>query len=384
MTELRVPRVNPNDVSYTLLEWLCGQGAPMRQGDPVVVVETSKAVQELTCPADGYLCQLVEIGAECAVGQIIGRVFASAEECAQYAVPGPPAAPVAPAPIVITGPARELMREFDVGEEVVAALGRRIIRREDVRPLIDAPVPAAADAPGLPVALAATARTERLSRAQRAVGAVVTRSHREVPAAFVAVKVGVDGALACARSLGRRERCLVGLPELLLKAVAAQVQTFPRCFAALLDDGRLAMPEAAAVGVTIDVGRGLQVPVVRDAGALSWRDVASAMMGFRMTALRATFRADDLVGANIVIALHHDLDVTFAIPIVFPGQVCAVSLGAVQPELELGPDGGVSSRRVVQIGVAYDHRVINGRDAVIFLAAVKDLLEAPDALVSLG
>ncbi|MGI5241708.1 2-oxo acid dehydrogenase subunit E2 [Dactylosporangium sp. CA-139066] len=303
-------------------------------------------------------------GAECGVGAVVGRIGPDRD---------PPAAPstaaAATAGVVITEPARALMAEHGITEEQVRALGRRIVRADAVAELAGAAGTAGGTDDGV-----------ALSKAQRAVAEAVAASHRDVPAAFAAMKVRVDAALALGRELTRRERCLVGLPELLVKAVATLEPRFRHCFAALVGADRLRLAEAAHVGVTIDVGTGLRVPVVRDAAARPWRELAGELMRFRLSAMRGEADGRDLRGANIVVALHTDDAVTFAVPIVFPGQVCAVSLPATQRELDLADDGTVTARTVVQLGLAYDHRVINGREAVLFLAALRELLESPAAL----
>ncbi|MBT8225939.1 MAG: PE-PGRS family protein [Dactylosporangium sp.] len=223
-----------------------------------------------------------------------------------------------------------------------------------------------------------------LHRSQRAVAAVVAESHRTIPSAFAAVRVQIDSAIGLGRELTRREHCLIGLPELLVKAVASLRPQFVLCFATLVGDDGLELAESARIGVTVEVGSGMSVPVLPDAEASSWRQVATTLMEFRLAAMRGGLLTRELVGANIVLAVHSDPDVTVVVPMVFPGQVCAVSLGGPQNELAFTEDGTVTSRSVVQLGIAYDHRVINAREALSFLQAIKALLESPEALAPLG
>ncbi|HTJ36030.1 MAG TPA: 2-oxo acid dehydrogenase subunit E2 [Dactylosporangium sp.] len=366
MNDIVIPRLNTNDATYILVEWLVAERAEVRAGDPVVVVETSKATEELEASVDGFVYHLVGPGTECGVGAVVGQIRPQA---AAVPVPAPVAVAsgAAATDLVITEPARALMAEHGISEERVRALGRRVVRTDAVAELVGS-----------------ATGTVALGKAQRAVADVVTASHRSVPDAFVAMKVRVDGALALGRELTRRERCLVGLPELLVKAVASLEPRFRHCYAALVGEDRLRLADAAHVGITIDVGTGLRVPVVRDAAARPWRDLATAVMRYRLGAMKGEADARDLRGANIVVALHTDDAVTFAVPIVFPGQVCAVSLGAIQRELDLADDGTVTARTVVQLGLAFDHRVINGREAVQFLTAIRELLESPPGLEQLG
>ncbi|MCG5435281.1 2-oxo acid dehydrogenase subunit E2, partial [Micromonospora foliorum] len=219
-----------------------------------------------------------------------------------------------------------------------------------------------------------------LSRAQRAVAAVVTESHREVPAALAVIKVRVDAALTMARQLTRTTRTLVGLPELLVKAIGELREEHPLLFAAPGDGSSVRLAESAHVGVTIDVGTGLFIPVVRDVEELTCAEIAETLMDFRSRAGGTGFRAGELAGGTIVVSLHTDPDVVLAGPIVFPGQTCVVAIGGTQDELALDAAGQVVTRRFVNISAVYDHRVVNGREAVAFLQAVKAALESPAQL----
>src|SRR6185369_11124304 len=102
-------------------------------------------------------------------------------------------------------------------------------------------------------------------------------------------------------------------------------------------------------------------PVVRDAGTATIAEIARALTRHRVTAAGGTFRQSDLDGANITLTLHLDAHISLAVPVVFPGQTCAVAVTAPRPELYLDDNGRPATRTVSQVGLAYDHRVINGR-----------------------
>ncbi|MET9068961.1 2-oxo acid dehydrogenase subunit E2 [Streptosporangium sandarakinum] len=436
MIEVRVPKLNNNDTAYLLVEWTAEDGQAVRGGDPLVVLETSKAAEELTAEADGTLLRLLAEGAECAPGQVIARLLGEGEEPGGPAGAGssgralPPADPAGaghpeavgtggvrpggsggsaadgadgsrdPEGVVITEPARRFMTEHGIPAERVLALGRKLVRRADLEPLV-APgiVPASTvsipgpegtgqngagqdgggqDAAGQAGAGPDDAGLIGLSRNQRRVAEVVERSHREIPAAFTAVRIDVTEALAYARRETRRVRALVGLPELLVGATGRLLDRFPLFFAAPVD-GRRARPASSAhVGVTVDVGGGMFVPVVRDAGRRPLGEIARDLTRFRETALNGVFRERDLSGGNITVTLHTDTAVVAATPIVFPGQICALSLTAPRPEVVAERGGGFAVRKVITLGLAYDHRFVNGRGSAEFLGALRTALEAPE------
>ncbi|AEW98441.1 2-oxo acid dehydrogenase subunit E2 [Streptantibioticus cattleyicolor] len=366
MADIRVPKLNNNDTGYQLVAWLVDEDEPVKPDQPVAEVETSKAVEELVSGAEGVLRRLLAVGDACAPGEVIARVVepgAPREE--------PPARPNAvteaaaedPGPVV-TAPARELMDQLGIDPARLRELDVKIVKRADVERL--APEQDSADTRQLPVPQQAVART-------------VSRSHAEIPAAYTVIAVDAGPAKAeVARqttALGR----LLGLPELLIAAVARLHAAHPLCFARLTGEHTVRIEERPHIGVTIDVGKGLNVPVVKDADQLSFAELVEVTTAFRRTAVRGRFRESELSGATIGVTLHNAPDIVHAIPMIFPGQTCALALSGVRPEVV--PDGdGFRARDTVNLGLAYDHRVVNGKDAVDFLQDLKAALEHPEEL----
>ena len=393
MTAIRVPKLNNNDESYTLVEWLVSDESPVTVDQVIATLETAKATEDLVCAVAGTLRHAVPAGAECTPGQVIARV----------ATPGTPREAPAPAarpepdpdgvPLpVITEPARALIEEYAVDPERIRALGLKLVRRTDVERLLT-PTGGSPMAPIGPVVAAAAGPADggradggpadaanllTLSANQRAVARTVIRSHQSIPAAYTAVRVETDAAEAEARRLGMRLRRPVGLPELLVTAVAPLYEVFPFCFATPLDEHSARPPDNAHVGLTIDAGRGLFVPVIRNAAQLSVEEVIEAVGRFRLAGIRGAFRDHDLSGGNITISLNHEPEVVLAVPIIFPGQTCTLTLTGSRAELALAEDGTVVTRTVSNLGLAYDHRFVNGRDATLFLRQIKENLETRD------
>jgi 2-oxoglutarate dehydrogenase E2 component (dihydrolipoamide succinyltransferase) len=378
VSEVLVPKLNNNDSEYTLVEWLVDEGAEVRPGDPVAAVETSKAVEELACETGGLLHRLVSEGSACAPGQAIGTIVASAEALSAMAATTP--ADPSPSPArsggpIITEPAQALIDEHGIEPALVHGLGIPVVRSGDIEALLGTAQEGPAQEDRAQEDLAQEDPAQALPRAQRAVATAVQRSWQTIPAAFTAVKMRVDPALAQAKLLSRELRAMVGLPELLVQAIAGMRQEFPLFFAELTGGYRVRSSDSAHVGVTMDVGEGLYVPVVHDADRRTLKEIADTLMRFRMTALRGGFTEADLSGGNIVLALNNDAGAVLAVPIIYPGQACAVSLCAPQPELVLADDGSVVRRTVVTVGLAYDHRLVNGRDAMLFLQGLRHALE---------
>ncbi|MDW5327089.1 2-oxo acid dehydrogenase subunit E2 [Plantactinospora sp. KLBMP9567] len=356
MGDIRLPRLNATDEEYTLLEWLVGDGASVGAGTAVALVETSKAAHELVAEEAGTLWQRIHAPSTCRPGEVVATV-------ARDDRPVQAQRNADPDPITITRPARQLMVEYGVAEETVRSIGKVVISRSDIEQLV--------------AGQAGSAAVERVpvSAAQRRVARTVSASHREIPAAYSVVKVVADRLKQRLRDEAATVGFL-GVPELVVKAIAARRKQFRLFFAHAVDDQTVTVRPGAHVGVTIDVGKGLYLPVVADADTRPLRDISADLLRFRLAAMRGDFTEADLTGSNIAFAIHTDADIVHAQPLIFPEHMCALSLASMQRELILLDDGSVTSSEYFHLGLAYDHRFVNGRSAVAFLHAVKADLES--------
>lgn len=311
-----VPKLNNNDDSYVLLEWLVPAGATVEIGQPIAAVETSKAVEELAATHAGVLRQDLAAGADCAPGSAIGHILSAGAF--------PTAAPPVAEPSVVTQPAL----------------------------------------PGRP-----------LPPSQRRIADVVATSHREIPVAFTAVRVDVTAALAYADRAADETGAGVSLTEVVIAAVAKLHERFPALYAQLTGDGRVIDAAQPSVGLTVDVGTGLLLPVIRDAAKLDLGDLADTVVALRMKALRNRLREDDMAGMNFLVALNNTPGVIYAQPIIPPGVSCALSVPDVHREVVLDAGGEVRERMMADLGLAYDHRLVNGAQAGAYLAALSAALQ---------
>ena len=370
MADIRVPKLNNNDQAYTLVEWLAPDNEPVNPGDPVATLETSKAAEDLICEESGVLWHVVQAGSECQPGEVICQVVPPGTErgSAERAASAKPAADddADDAP-VITQPAQVLIDQLSIGADQLRELDTKVVRAADIERL------AAADG--------YRDRTYKLPVVQRAVARTVQRSHQSIPAAYTVVKVDIGAAQDAARQLGIRLHKMVGLPELLIAAVAPLYQQYPLFFATPVGDDTLLLADDSHVGITIDADNGLFVPVIKNASTRTVEEIAEIAGTFRLSASRGRFREEDLNGGNISIALHRDPDIVLAIPLIFPGQTCCLALAGAQQVLIRDDEGNVTARTIANIGLAYDHRFTNGAQALRFLQSVKEALESPDRLI---
>jgi 2-oxoglutarate dehydrogenase E2 component (dihydrolipoamide succinyltransferase) len=348
-------------VTYTLVEWYGADGDAVAEGAVVALVETSKSSEDLLAPAGGILHRAVDAKSERAHGDIVGYLFESNTDRLAFLAGHPRSGPDAAAAqeLIVTEPARFLIERAGLDLDRLRGLGKTVIKRSDVEALLEA-LPATAGGTRYP-----------LSRQQRGVADVVTRSHLSIPAAFTAIRVDASRVATIRREL----HGAVGVVEVLIKAVAELRDRHPLFFGTYQDDASVLVPDGAHVAVTVDAGNGLFLPVVRNAAALSLAQVGDLLTEFQGKARHSSFRAKDFAGANIGLSLTNYTDVLFTQPIISPGTSCMLALSGTHREAEAGPGGTVVVRSWFTLGIAYDHRVVNGRDAVVFLREIKRTLE---------
>lgn len=300
---LVVPKLNNNDDHYLLMGWVVEDGAHVEADEPVLEVETSKAVQEILSPASGWLRSSAAAGSTCRPGEVVALVSCERWETVEPPAPAPRAQPSE--------------------------------------------------------SLGGTA----LSRDQVAVAEVVSTSHREIPAAYALARVpagpihraGLDVTAVTLRGIGR----LLADHPLVFGRLAASGTSYVRA-------------EAAHVAVTVDVGTGLTMPVLRDVGSRPVDDLLDELMDLRMKALRGRLSEDDLRGASIALSLAAP-GIAFVQPIVPPGVAAIVSLAG---DVEATDDPAAE----LSLGLAHDHRLVNGAEAMAFLTDLAALLRDPTGL----
>jgi 2-oxoglutarate dehydrogenase E2 component (dihydrolipoamide succinyltransferase) len=372
VTEIRMPRLNTNDDGYILVEWLAADGDLVDADQAVAAVETSKASQDLLSDEAGVLHVIASPGHNYPPGALLASITPPGSPAAHVSAPPAHESPIrpddSPDPI-ITAPAARLLQELGIDREQVATLGRRVVREADVEKLRVASQP---DSGGDIV----------LGAVQQAVARAVMQSHAAIPAAYAVIKVNVGAALEAGRRIGRQMQIPIGVAELLIASLGRAFDAHRPLFATPANATSLHHAHTANVGITFDLGRGLFVPVIREVDRIELSEIVKCFAALRETALSGTFRERDLQGGNILVTLHSEPDLVLAIPIVFPGQLCALALTAPHRELVEDSDGTISRRTIVHVGISYDHRFVNGRDATLFLRAMKQTLENPDTLSS--
>jgi 2-oxoglutarate dehydrogenase E2 component (dihydrolipoamide succinyltransferase) len=366
MQPIEIPRTNSNDDTCILLEWRCENGQEVYAEDILACLETSKATEDLVSPGAGILYQLAQAGEEYSPGSCIGYLFANEAERHTFLAGERVQVNAHPSSFILTQDAQELVTRYGITEAQLSSLGKRLVKKTDVNLLLNSRPPHTQDI-----------QSSQTDHNQAIIAKRVMLAYQTIPHAFAAIKVYTDNISKMIAKYIEKEQIIVGLVEVLLKELGDMQKDYPTFYQAAEQgtEDALRDTEHAGVGITIDIGTGLYIPVIKRPATKTLGEIAEEMIEFRLKALRRAFKEEDLTGGHITLSLHTDQDIVAAIPIIFPTQRCILSLCSEQEEIYIDRSGNVASRHYLSIGVAYDHRVINGAEAMRFLREIKRRFE---------
>ena len=354
--EVRVPTLSDSVASGTLLPWRKQVGETVARDETLVDLETDKVILEIPAPASGILVELRQPeGAVVKADEVVAvietgegaTVAAPAEETAQ------PAQPV-PKPIAEIKPASEKKPS--------------------------APLPAASAVPVVPQG---ESRREPMSRLrQRVAERLVAAQHT---AAMLTTFNEVN--MQPVNELRQRFKAefevkhgvKLGYMSFFVRAVCAAMQQFPVVNAAI-DGNDIVWHGDVDIGIAISSPRGLVVPILRRAQTLSSAEIEAAIADFARRARDAKLTLEDLSGGTFSITNGGVFGSLLSTPILNPPQPAILGMHTIQ-ERPVAEHGQVVIRPMMYVALTYDHRLIDGRDAVQFLVALKAALEAPETLL---
>lgn len=394
-----MPSVGESIVEVEIGAWLKGEGERFAQDEPLVELITDKATLELPAPFSGTLKQILKKTGETAR---VGETIALLEEGAAEARPQAPAeAPKEASPEPLAMPAAlRLMQEKGVAPEEVrgTGLGGRILK-EDVerhlkereapsRPAEPAPPPPAPTAPppspqapadkpwrvdeAVPMTPLRRRIAERLLQARQTTAMLTTFNEADM-SAVIALRKELGEAFQ------KKHGVKLGFMSFFVKAVVQALKEIPELNAEIRDN-HIVYHRYYDIGVAVGGGEGLVVPVIRDADRLSFAEIEQRIADFAERARTKKLRPEELMGGTFTITnggVYGSLNST---PLLNPPQVGILGMHAIQ-ERPVARDGQVVVRPMMYLALSYDHRIVDGREAVTFLRRVKELVENPVRLL---
>jgi 2-oxoglutarate dehydrogenase E2 component (dihydrolipoamide succinyltransferase) len=395
-TEVKVPVLGESITEATLGEWLKKPGDAVATDEAIASLETDKVSVEVPSPVAGVMGQqVVKVGDTVNVGAVI----ASIEAGAGTATPAPAPAPAAPAPAAATQPAsesaqtlspsvRRIVLEKGVDPSTIKGTGKDgRLTKDDVLSAVaapkaePAPVPVTAAAPALP-----TDRREERVRMTRLRQTVAKRlKEAQNTAALLTTFNDVDmTAVIEARTkykdlFEKKHGVRLGFMGFFVKAACMALRDIPNVNAQI-DGEEIVYHDYVDISVAVSAPNGLVVPVIRDAQALSVAGIEKTIGDFGARAKAGTLTMDDMKGGTFTISNGGVFGSLMSTPIINPPQSAVLGLHRIEDRAVVR-DGQVVVRPMMYLALSYDHRLIDGREAVTFLVALKNAIEDPTRLL---
>lgn len=388
--DVKVPMLSESVSEGTLLEWKKKVGEAVARDEILIDIETDKVVLEVPSPQAGVLVEIVAQDGETVVAdQVLARIDTAATAAAEAPAAAPAeAAPAAAAPAAAQNnaampAAAKLAAETGVDVNALQGFGRdgRVLK-EDVQNA--AAKPAAAAAPA--VALPASARPEErvpMSRLRARVAERLLASQQEnaILTTFneVNMKPIMDLRAKYKEKFEKEHGVKLGFMSFFVKAAVAALKKYPVVNASV--DGKdIVYHGYFDIGIAIGSPRGLVVPILRDADQMSIADIEQAIVDYAKKAKDGKIAIEDLTGGTFSITNGGTFGSMMSTPIINPPQSAILGMHATK-ERAVVENGQVVVRPMMYLALSYDHRIIDGREAVLTLVAIKDALEDPARLL---
>ncbi len=377
--ELKVPSVGESITEVQIGDWLVGEGGSVDKEGAVVVIETDKVTVELPAPAAGTVTRVLKKkGEKAKVGEVIGYLengapsSPSAPKTAKPAPEAPKPPPALPAEPRVMPSARRVMHEKDLAPDEVRPTGPggRIVKSDAMAAEKRAtPPPAGArEEEVVPMTPLRKRIAERLVEAQSTAALLTTFNEIDMSAVNALRKEHQE-------SFQKRYGIKLGFMSFFVKAAVDALKLVPQMNAEVRGDS-IVFKNYHDIGVAVGGGKGLVVPVLRDAGHLSFAEVEIAIADLAKRAQESKLALEELSGGTFTISNGGVYGSLLSTPIVNPPQSGILGLHAIQ-DRPVARDGQVFVRPMMYVAVTYDHRVVDGREAVTFLKRIKECLESP-------
>ncbi|HEZ3476545.1 TPA: 2-oxoglutarate dehydrogenase complex dihydrolipoyllysine-residue succinyltransferase [Neisseria meningitidis] len=387
--DVKVPMLSESVSEGTLLEWKKKVGEAVARDEILIDIETDKVVLEVPSPQAGVLLEIVAQDGETVVAdQVLARVDTAATAAAEAPAAAPAEAAPAAAPAATQNnaampAAAKLAAETGVDVNALQGSGRdgRVLK-EDVQNAAAKPAGAAAPA----VALPAGARPEErvpMSRLRARVAERLLASQQEnaILTTFneVNMKPIMDLRAKYKEKFEKEHGVKLGFMSFFVKAAVAALKKYPVVNASV--DGKdIVYHGYFDIGIAIGSPRGLVVPILRDADQMSIADIEQAIVDYAKKAKDGKIAIEDLTGGTFSITNGGTFGSMMSTPIINPPQSAILGMHATK-ERAVVENGQVVVRPMMYLALSYDHRIIDGREAVLTLVAIKDALEDPARLL---
>ena len=398
--EIKVPQLPESVADATLVTWHKQAGQSVTRDENLADLETDKVVLEVPAPVSGVLKELrIVAGTSVTSGQVLAVLEEGAAAAAAPAAPAPApaaakAAPAAPAKNEgdkLSPSVRRMVEEQKLDPAKIAGSGKdgRITKGDVVEyqakgsaaaPAAKSAAPAAAPALGaagrqdqrVPMTRLRARIAERLLEAQRTQAQLTTFNEIDLKAVMDMRAKYKDG-------FEKKHGVKLGFMSFFVKAAVEALKKFPTVNASI-EGNDIVYHEYYDIGVAVSTEKGLMVPVLRDVDLQSYADIEKNIGSFAVKAREGKITIDELTGGTFSITNGGTFGSLLSTPIVNMPQSAILGMHATK-ERPVVVNGQIEIRPMMYVALSYDHRIIDGREAVQFLVTIKDALEDPARLL---
>jgi len=404
--EIKTPTFPESVADGTVATWHKQPGEAVSRDELIVDIETDKVVLEVVAPADGVIKEIIKGEGEVVLSDEVLGIFAEGEAGATAdAAPAAAEAPAASSEDIIMSPAaRKLAEEEGINPSDVVATGKDgRVTKEDILNHISAksvkaeaaaPASAPAPAPAAPKSTPAAAGIsfdagDRVEKRVPMTRLRATIARRLVEAQQTAAMLTTYNEVNMKPIMELRKKyqdkfvsahgVKLGFMSFFVKAATEALKKFPSVNASI-DGNDMVYHGYQDVGVAVSTERGLVVPVLRDSDAMGLAEIESTIADFGTRARDGKLGIDEMQGGTFTISNGGIFGSLMSMPILNPPQTAIMGMHKIQ-ERPMAVDGEVVILPMMYLALSYDHRMIDGKEAVQFLVTIKELLEDPARLI---
>ena len=400
MTQIVVPTLGESVAEATVAQWLKKEGEAVKADEPIVELETDKVTLEVNAPSDGVITKItVGEGESVEVGAILGELTAGAvandaakpaakKEEPKAAAAAAPAKSAAPVDEPKTSPAvRKLISDNNLDASKIPASGKDgRLTKEDVETfLASGGAKAASPAASVP-ARDLGPREERVKMTK--LRQVIARRLKEAQntAAMLTTFNEVDmGPVMAVRSeykdaFEKRHGVKLGFMSFFVKAVVQALKEFPAINAEISGD-EIIYKNYYNIGVAVSTPQGLVVPVLREVDQMSMAEIEAKIVDFGKRARDGKLSMDEMSGGTYTITNGGVFGSLMSTPILNTPQSGILGMHSIQKRPMVMPNGAIEARPMMYLAQSYDHRIVDGREAVSSLVRIKQAIEDPQRLL---
>ncbi len=398
LTDIKVPSLGESVITATVSRWIRKAGDAVDRDEPIVELETDKVTVEVNAPESGRISSIsAEEGSEVEVGSVLGVLEVTGETSVPRPAanpqpgvnpPPPPSGPVARNGTMASLPAaRKMMDERQIAPEDIGAgsgKGSRITKGDVIAFLDRKPEAEGPPKPKPPRVDEVREERVRMTRLRRTIAARLKEAQNTAAMLTTFNEVDLSAVMALRaqykESFEKKHGGIrLGLMSFFIKACVVGLQEFPAVNAEI-DGNDIVYKHFVNMGIAVSGPNGLVVPVIRDADQLGFPALEGAITDFGKRAYDGTIRLDELSGGTFSITNGGIFGSLMSTPILNPPQSGILGMHKIQ-ERPIAMGGKLEIRPMMYLALSYDHRIVDGREAVSFLVRVKENIEDPQRLL---